>query len=86
MNAKWFDLSGRVALVTGAGANGGNGHAIALALAEFGADVLVGDLDVPGAEQTAREIGALGRRDFVYSVTRGGVNQLTRELAVEWAP
>jgi NAD(P)-dependent dehydrogenase (short-subunit alcohol dehydrogenase family) len=29
---------------------------------------------------------ALGRGNFAYSVTKGGVNALTRELAVEWAP
>lgn len=28
---------------------------------------------------------ALGRGNFVYSVAKGGVNQLTRELATEWA-
>jgi NAD(P)-dependent dehydrogenase (short-subunit alcohol dehydrogenase family) len=182
MSAQWFDLSGRVALVTGAGANGGNGHAIALGLAACGADVFASDVDLPGAEQTAREVEALGRRavayrcdvavpaeieamfaaldgsfgridvlvnnvgigyrsrpeelsledwqrvlrvnldgtflcsmaagrrmiprltgsivsvssiagssalgrgNFAYSVTKGGINQLTRELAVEWAP
>ncbi|MGH2461497.1 MAG: SDR family NAD(P)-dependent oxidoreductase [Chloroflexota bacterium] len=182
-NPDWFDLSGRVAAVTGGGANGGNGHAIALGLARYGADVLVSDIDVPGAEQTAREIrdlgrravacrcdvgapeeiagmfalldreygsidvlvnnvatglrsrpedlplaewqrvvrvnldgtfwcsmeagrrmirqghggsivnissiagsSALGRGNFVYSVTKGGINQFTRELAVEWSP
>src|SRR5579883_2603724 len=179
----WFDLSGKVALVTGAGANGGNGHAIALALAEAGARLVVSDIDAAGARETAREIrpldrpvlavhcdngnpdditamfaeidrvygridilvnnvgigqrarpeelsladwqrvirvnldgtflcsqeagrrmirqgtggsivnissiagsSALGRGNFVYSVTKGGINQLTRELAVEWAP
>lgn len=183
MSMNWFDLSGRVAVVTGAGANGGNGHAIALGLAGCGADVLVSDIDMPGAEETAREITALGRRavacrcdigepeeiaamfalldrelgavdilvnnvgighrsrpeelalsdwrrvvrvnldgtflcsmeagrrmiargrggsiinissiagssalgrgNFVYSVTKGGLNQFTRELAVEWSP
>lgn len=183
MSAKWFDLSGRVALVTGAGANGGNGHAIALGLAACGADVFVSDVDVAGMDQTAREVevlgrgcakcrcdvgspdeiramfasldaafgkidvlvnnvgighrarpedltleqwrrvvatnldgtflcsmeagrrmiargvggsivnissiagsSALGRGNFVYSVTKGGINQLTRELAVEWSP
>lgn len=182
-NNEWFDLTGRVALVTGGGANGGNGHAIAVGLARYGADVLVSDSDVPGAEQTAREIRELGRRavacrcdigspaeiasafalldrefgridilinnvaagrrshpedlsledwqrvvrvnldgtflcsmeagrrmiargqggsivnissiagssalgrgNFVYSVTKGGINQFTRELAVEWSP
>ncbi len=29
---------------------------------------------------------ALGRGNFVYSVSKGGVDALTRELAVEWAP
>jgi NAD(P)-dependent dehydrogenase (short-subunit alcohol dehydrogenase family) len=58
----WFDLTGRVALVTGAGANGGNGHAAALALAEHGADLLICDVDGPGAEQTAAEVEALGRK------------------------
>jgi NAD(P)-dependent dehydrogenase (short-subunit alcohol dehydrogenase family) len=29
---------------------------------------------------------ALGRGNFVYSTTKGAVNQFTRELAIEWAP
>jgi NAD(P)-dependent dehydrogenase (short-subunit alcohol dehydrogenase family) len=179
----WFDLTGRVALVTGGGANGGNGHAIALGLARYGADLFVTDTDEHGAAQTAEEVQALGRRgawlradngdpedieavyaalertygrldilvnnvaasyrsrpeelslehwqrvmrvildgtflftqeagrrmiaqghggsivnissiagssalgrgNFVYSVAKGGINQLTRELAVEWSP
>jgi len=28
---------------------------------------------------------ALGRGNFVYSITKGGINAFTRELAVEWA-
>ena len=47
MSNAWFDLSGRVAVVTGGGANGGNGHAAALALAEHGADLLICDRDPP---------------------------------------
>jgi NAD(P)-dependent dehydrogenase (short-subunit alcohol dehydrogenase family) len=179
----WFDLSGRVAVVTGGGANGGNGHAIALGLARYGADLLVTDADEDGARRTAAAVRALGRRcewvradngrpeeiaaafaaldaafgrldvlvnnvaagyrsrpeglaladwqavlrvvldgtflctqeagrrmmrrggggsivnissiagssalgrgNFVYSVAKGGINQLTRELAVEWSP
>jgi NAD(P)-dependent dehydrogenase (short-subunit alcohol dehydrogenase family) len=179
----WFELTGRAALVTGGSVRGGNGHAIAVALAEAGADVFVTDVDLEGARQTADEITALGRRgvacrcdngvpaeimaaftafdhsfdhlnilvnnvgigsrahpeelsleewqqvvrvnldgtflcsreagrrlirqgtggsiinissiagssalgrgNFVYSVTKGGINQFTRELAVEWAP
>jgi NAD(P)-dependent dehydrogenase (short-subunit alcohol dehydrogenase family) len=72
----WFDLSGKVAVVTGAGANGGNGHAIALGMARHGADVLVSDLDVPGAEQTAREIEALGRRAVACGCDVGEPDQI----------
>ena len=180
---EWFGLEDRVAIVTGGGANGGIGHAVALALAQAGAHVLVSDVDAEGAAETAREIrrldrqslglradlgqpddvlammdatdrefgrvdvlvnnvgighrarpealaledwrkvvavnldgtflatreagrrmiargaggsivsissiagsSALGRGNFVYSVTKAGIIQLTRELAVEWAP
>ena len=57
-----FDLSGKVAVVTGAGAGGGIGHAIALGFAENGADVFVSDIDEAGANTTAAEIRQLGRR------------------------
>ena len=60
--AEWFGLEGRVALVTGGGANGGIGHAVAVALAHAGADVLVSDIDAAGAAETAREVQTLGRR------------------------
>lgn len=62
MAPRWLDLTGRVALVTAAGANGGIGHATALALADAGADLFICDIDGPGAEQTARDIAALGRQ------------------------
>jgi NAD(P)-dependent dehydrogenase (short-subunit alcohol dehydrogenase family) len=55
-----FDLTGRVALVSGAAS--GMGRAMALALAEHGADLLLADLNLAGAEQTAAEAKALGRR------------------------
>jgi 2-dehydro-3-deoxy-D-gluconate 5-dehydrogenase len=52
-----FDLSGRVALVTGA--NTGIGQAIALALADAGADVALAGRSA--ADETAAQIRALGR-------------------------
>jgi NAD(P)-dependent dehydrogenase (short-subunit alcohol dehydrogenase family) len=55
-----FDLSGRVALVSGAAQ--GMGRAMALALAEAGADLLLLDVNAAGAEQTAAQAAGLGRR------------------------
>lgn len=59
---KAFDLTGSVAVITGAGS--GLGKAIAKALAQHGADVAVTEL--PGktalAEETVGELLALGRR------------------------
>jgi NAD(P)-dependent dehydrogenase (short-subunit alcohol dehydrogenase family) len=61
MMNKLFDLSGRVALVSG-GASG-LGRSIAMGLAEAGADVMLPvRKDVEGMQQTMNEIEALGRR------------------------
>jgi len=54
-----FDLSGKVAVITGAA--GGIGAAISRALAEAGASVIVADVNQSGAEQLAGEIGSAGR-------------------------
>jgi 3-oxoacyl-[acyl-carrier protein] reductase len=57
-------LAGRVAIVTGAGSPRGIGRASAVRLAQDGADVVVGDLDLAGAETVAGEVRALGRRSL----------------------
>ena len=54
------ELKGRVAVVTGAA--GGIGRATALALAGAGMDLALADIDEPGMQTVAAEIGALGRR------------------------
>lgn len=53
-------VTGKVALVTGSGR--GIGKAIALALAERGADIVINDLDMDNAAHTVEEIKALGRK------------------------
>jgi 3-oxoacyl-[acyl-carrier protein] reductase len=53
-------LTDRVALVTGAAV--GIGEAIALAFANFGAQLAICDRDVPNLDQTADSIEATGRR------------------------
>jgi len=55
-------LKGKVALVTGAGSQIGFGKAIALTLAKEGCDIVVSDMNLEGAEQTAAEVKALGRK------------------------
>jgi NAD(P)-dependent dehydrogenase (short-subunit alcohol dehydrogenase family) len=55
-----FDLTGRVAVVSGSGR--GMGRAMALAFAEAGANLLLADVNSDGVQQTAATIEGLGRR------------------------
>jgi NAD(P)-dependent dehydrogenase (short-subunit alcohol dehydrogenase family) len=57
-------LKGKVALVTGAGSQIGFGKAIALTLAKEGCDVIVNALHIEGAQKTADEVKALGRKSI----------------------
>jgi len=59
-------LAGKTALITGGGS--GIGRACALRFAEEGALVCVADLDLPGAEETARGVDADGRRSLALQV------------------
>jgi NAD(P)-dependent dehydrogenase (short-subunit alcohol dehydrogenase family) len=60
MSHPLFDLSGRVALVSGAAS--GMGRAMAIGFAEAGADLMLADLNADGMGQTAEVIRGLGRR------------------------
>lgn len=53
-----FDLTGRNTLVTGGGR--GLGKAMAMGLAQYGANIAIIDIDLDTAQRTAEEIGALG--------------------------
>lgn len=55
-----FDLTDRVAVVSG-GASG-MGRSIAIALAEHGADVMIADLNHEGARRTCERIESIGRK------------------------
>jgi 3-oxoacyl-[acyl-carrier protein] reductase len=58
--AQLFDLNGMVALVTGGGS--GIGRAIALQLAEAGADMTLTDINWDAAQQVSETIQATGKR------------------------
>ncbi|BCQ09724.1 short chain dehydrogenase [Mycobacterium heckeshornense] len=61
------DVTGKLALVTGAG--GGIGRATALELARHGARaVVIVDRDLPAGEQTAETVRSLGAESAVYQV------------------
>jgi NAD(P)-dependent dehydrogenase (short-subunit alcohol dehydrogenase family) len=73
-----FDLSGQVALVTGAGR--GLGRAISLALANAGADVALGLRDVTLVGDLASEITALGRRALALQMDVRRMDQIFKAV------
>jgi NAD(P)-dependent dehydrogenase (short-subunit alcohol dehydrogenase family) len=78
-------LQGKVALVTGAGSQKGFGKTTAITLAKEGCDVIVSDIDIKGAEQTAVEIRALGRKAaaFKADVSKSAEVKEMSRLALE---
>jgi NAD(P)-dependent dehydrogenase (short-subunit alcohol dehydrogenase family) len=72
-----FDLTGRVAVVTGAGQ--GFGRTFALGLARYGADVVILELDADKGAATAGEVKQLGR--IALSITADVSNKDQVEAA-----
>ncbi|WCT74748.1 2-dehydro-3-deoxy-D-gluconate 5-dehydrogenase KduD [Sphingomonas naphthae] len=72
--SKMFDLSGKVAIVTGA--NTGIGQAIAVALAEAGADIAA--VGRTPAEDTVEKVRALGRRAEIVSADLSSIEPVQR--------
>jgi len=59
-------LTGKVAIVTGAGSQIGFGKGIAMTLAKEGCDIVVTDINLEGAQQTAADVKALGRKAMAF--------------------
>ena len=71
-----FDLTGRAALVTGAGR--GIGHAIALSLAAAGADVAVSARSSDQLDSACHEIEALGRKALALPADLADLDELSK--------
>ena len=69
-------LAGKVALVTGAAQ--GIGRAIALLLARNGADIVVSDINLEKAEETVREIRAIGPKATAVKVDVSNLSDVER--------
>jgi len=83
--AEIFDLSGRVAVVTGAGR--GLGQAMALVMARAGADIAVLDINKETANQTAEMLKKEGRRSLAFDTDVTSMAQMetaARKLIEVW--
>jgi NAD(P)-dependent dehydrogenase (short-subunit alcohol dehydrogenase family) len=69
-----FDLSGKVALVTGG--SRGLGRQMVLAFARAGADVVITSRKVDSCREVAREVEALGRKALPYACHVGHWDEL----------
>lgn len=69
MTTKLFDLSGKKALVTGC--SRGIGQAMAVALAEAGADIIGVSASLKPGSEAEKEINGLGRQFWSYSADLG---------------
>jgi NAD(P)-dependent dehydrogenase (short-subunit alcohol dehydrogenase family) len=73
-----FDLTGQVALVTGAAR--GLGRAISLALANAGADVALGFRDINTGRDLVQEIEAIGRRALPLQMDVTHLDQISQAV------
>jgi 3-oxoacyl-[acyl-carrier protein] reductase len=72
-------LKGKIALVTGAAQ--GIGKAVALLLARHGADIVVSDINLEKAEETAKEIESTGVNAMAVKVDVASLSDVERTVA-----
>lgn len=74
LSARLFDMTGRIALVTGGGR--GLGKDFAVALAEAGATVLIGSRKIANCEEAVEEIKAAGGKAEAFSLDVGDLGSI----------
>ena len=70
-----FDISGKIALVTGGG--GGIGRSLCEAMAEFGADIACCDINKEGAQETVELVSKFGHRALAIEADVSNSTSLT---------
>jgi NAD(P)-dependent dehydrogenase (short-subunit alcohol dehydrogenase family) len=74
-----FDLTGKIALVTGA--SRGIGEAIAVTLADYGAEVIVSSRKIDGCQAVADKINQGGGKAHAMACHIGDMDQITETFA-----
>ena len=83
MTDKLFDLSGKVALITGG--SRGLGLQMVRAFAERGADVIIASRKLDACEAAADEVRALGRRAMAYAMHAARWNEIDGLIEAAYA-
>ena len=83
MTDKMFDLSGKIALITGG--SRGLGLQMVRAFAERGADVIIASRKIEACEAAAAEVRAMGRRALAVAVHAGRWADMDRLAEVAYA-
>ncbi len=81
-----FDYRGKVVIVTGVGRPGQIGHAMALAFARAGAQLVLCDVNATGVAERAKEFQALGleARPAAGDLTEPDIARLAVETAIKY--
>ena len=83
MTSPYFDLTGKVALVTGG--SRGLGYQMAKAFALHGADVIVASRKLDNCEAVAAEIRAMGRRSLAHAAHCGRWDDIDHLIEASYA-
>jgi len=83
MTADLFDLSGKIALVTGG--SRGLGLQMVRAYAEHGADVIIASRKLDACEEAAAEVRAMGRRALAVSAHVGRWDEIDKLIEAAYA-